>query len=97
MKIQTVGVVGAGTMGNGIAQVFAGSNFKVILFDINNEQLEKGLNTISGSLDRIVKKEKITEAQKQATLDNIQTTTSLDDFSDVELVVEAAKIGRAHV
>ena len=60
MQIKTIGVVGAGTMGNGIAQVFAASNFDVILQDINESQLEKGMAIISNSLDRLIKKERIT-------------------------------------
>lgn len=90
MQIKTVGVVGAGTMGNGIAQVFAASGFTVILQDISQEQLEKGVATISNSLDRLIKKEKITEEDKQQTLQNITTNTALDSLASAELIVEAA-------
>ncbi len=90
MQIKTIGVVGAGTMGNGIAQVFAASNFDVILQDINESQLEKGMATISNSLDRLIKKEKITEEDKQKTLSNITTNMALDALSDADLIVEAA-------
>lgn len=90
MSIKTVGVIGAGTMGNGIAQVFAASGFQVIMQDIAEEAVERGVETISGSLDRLLKKEKITEADKQSTLGYISTTTDLKDLADVDLVVEAA-------
>ena len=90
MQIKTIGIVGAGTMGNGIAQVFAASNFDVILQDINEKQLETGIATISNSLDRLIKKGKITPADKEATLSNIKTNTSLDSLSESNLIVEAA-------
>ena len=90
MQIKTIGVVGAGTMGNGIAQVFAASDFDVILQDISQEQLDKGVATISNSLDRLIKKERITEEDKQKTLSKITTNVSLDAFSDTDLIVEAA-------
>ena len=90
MQIKTIGVVGAGTMGNGIAQVFAASNFDVILQDINRDQLEKGIATISNSLDRLIKKEKITEGDKQKTLSKITINESLDSLSDADLILEAA-------
>ena len=90
MQIKTIGVVGAGTMGNGIAQVFAASDFDVILQDISQEQLDKGVATISNSLDRLIKKERITEQDKQKTLSKITTNVSLDAFSDTDLIVEAA-------
>jgi len=90
MSIQTVGVIGAGTMGNGIAQVFAASGFNVVMQDIADASLERGVATISGSLDRLLKKERITEADKLATLDRISTTTDLEGLANVDLVVEAA-------
>ena len=90
MQIKTIGVVGAGTMGNGIAQVFAASNFDVILQDISQDQLDNGIATISGSLDRLIKKEKITEVDKQKTVSNIQTKLSLESLADADLIVEAA-------
>ncbi|MGD8420227.1 MAG: 3-hydroxyacyl-CoA dehydrogenase NAD-binding domain-containing protein, partial [Gammaproteobacteria bacterium] len=71
MKIKKVGVVGAGTMGNGIAQVCAAAGLDVIMQDIGEAQVERGLQTISGSLDRLIKKEKITEADKKSALDRI--------------------------
>ncbi len=90
MNIKTVGVVGAGTMGNGIAQVCAAAGLKVTLQDIGDEQLERGLETISTSLDRLIKKEKISEDDKQATLANIGTATALEALADVDIVIEAA-------
>ena len=90
MNIKTVGVVGAGTMGNGIAQVCAAAGLKVTLQDIGDEQLERGLETISTSLDRLIKKEKIGDDDKKATLANIDTATTLDALADVDIVIEAA-------
>ena len=90
MQVNSVGVIGAGTMGNGIAQVFAASGFKVVLHDIADEPLQRGLATIEKSLDRMLKKEKISEADKNGTLANIRGVTSLEDLADVDLVVEAA-------
>lgn len=90
MNIKTVGVIGAGTMGNGIAQVFAASGFTVVMQDIADASLEHGVATISKSLDRLIKKEKITDADKQATLARISTTTDVGQLADLDLVVEAA-------
>lgn len=90
MNIKTVGVIGAGTMGNGIAQVFAASGFTVVMQDIADASLEHGVATISKSLDRLIKKEKITDADKQATLARISTTTDVGQLAELDLVVEAA-------
>ncbi|MCP4332705.1 MAG: 3-hydroxybutyryl-CoA dehydrogenase, partial [Gammaproteobacteria bacterium] len=90
MSIKTVGVVGAGTMGNGIAQVCAAAGLPVILQDIGEAQVERGLNTIASSLDRLIKKEKISEDDKHSTLSNIETTTSLEALGMVDIVIEAA-------
>ena len=90
MNISKVGVVGAGTMGNGIAQVCAASGLKVIMQDIGEAQLERGLDTIAGSLERLIKKEKISEAARESTLTNIETTTSLEELADADIVIEAA-------
>jgi len=87
---ETIGVIGAGTMGNGIAQTAAGACFDVILCDVNAESVERGIATISKSLDRFVKKETMTEQQKEDVLGRIKTTTSLDEVSGCTLVVEAA-------
>lgn len=84
-------VIGAGTMGNGIAHVFAQSGFHVHLVDVKQESLDKAIATISKNLDRLVTKEKITEEVKQSTLKNIHTFTDLKNgVTDADLVVEAA-------
>ncbi|GAA0746715.1 MULTISPECIES: 3-hydroxyacyl-CoA dehydrogenase family protein [Gaetbulibacter] len=89
--MKNVAVIGAGTMGNGIAHTFAQSGFKVNLIDISEASLKRGMDTISKNLDRMVAKEKITEAQKEETLGNISTFTSITDgVKDTSLVVEAA-------
>jgi 3-hydroxybutyryl-CoA dehydrogenase len=86
-----VSVIGAGTMGNGIAHVFAQHGFDVKLIDVSQEQLEKAINTINKNLDRQVVKEIIRKEKKQETLENIQTTTSLrEGVKNASLVVEAA-------
>ncbi|MDH3387546.1 MAG: 3-hydroxybutyryl-CoA dehydrogenase [Gammaproteobacteria bacterium] len=90
MNIKAVGVVGAGTMGNGIAQVCAAAGLKVIMQDIGETQVERGLNTIATSLDRLIKKEKISNKDKETTLAIIETTTSLAQLADVDIVIEAA-------
>jgi 3-hydroxybutyryl-CoA dehydrogenase len=90
MQVKTVGVVGAGTMGNGIAQVFAAAGFQVLLHDATEAALSRGMATIEKSLDRLLSKEKISAEDKASTLANIRGITSLDEMSDVELVVEAA-------
>jgi 3-hydroxybutyryl-CoA dehydrogenase len=86
-----IAIIGSGTMGNGIAHVFAQTGYSVNLVDISAEALEKGLATIGKNLDRQIKKEIITEADKQATLQNITTYTVVEDgVKGVDLVVEAA-------
>jgi len=86
-----VAVIGAGTMGNGIAHTFAQSGFKVNLIDISDASLKRGMDTIAKNLDRMVAKEKITDADKAETLANITTfTTTEDGVKNVGLVVEAA-------
>ena len=75
--MKNIAVIGAGTMGNGIAHTFAQSGFKVNLIDISEASLERGLATISKNLDRMVAKEKITENDKAETLGNITTFTNL--------------------
>jgi len=89
--MKNVAVIGAGTMGNGIAHTFAQNSFNVRLIDINEASLKKGMDTISRNLDRMVAKEKITEEQKQKTLDNISAFNSLaKGVEKADLVVEAA-------
>jgi len=91
MNIQNVSVIGAGTMGNGIAHVFAQNGFSVTLIDVNAVQLEKAIATISKNLDRQVTKGLLTEEQKTATLNNISTNTSIaEGVANASLVVEAA-------
>ena len=90
MSITTVGIIGAGTMGNGIAQACAVKGIKVVMVDISEAAVQKGLATVSGSLDRLIKKEKITQADKDAALACIQTSTSYDDLKPAQLVIEAA-------
>ncbi|PID74554.1 MAG: 3-hydroxybutyryl-CoA dehydrogenase [Desulfobacterales bacterium] len=90
MSVQKFGVIGAGQMGSGIAQVAAAAGLEVVLHDIDKSYCERGVATITGSLDRMVKKEKISAAEKSAVLQRIKTTTSYDDMADVDYVVEAA-------
>jgi 3-hydroxybutyryl-CoA dehydrogenase len=90
MGIQRVGVVGAGTMGNGIAHVFASSGCRVILCDIEQKYLERGLATIAKNLDREAAKNKITEAQKSETLKRIEPTVDRSRLGGCDFVVEAA-------
>ncbi|WP_347250665.1 3-hydroxybutyryl-CoA dehydrogenase [Zoogloea sp.] len=90
MAIQNIGVVGAGTMGNGIAQVCALAGVGVVMVDISTEAVERGLKTVAGSLDRMVKKEKISDADKATALGRIKGTTAYADLAGVELVIEAA-------
>eukprot|EP01006_Ploeotia_vitrea_P026237 TRINITY_DN59215_c0_g1_i1.p1 TRINITY_DN59215_c0_g1~~TRINITY_DN59215_c0_g1_i1.p1 ORF type:complete len:297 (-),score=-30.42 TRINITY_DN59215_c0_g1_i1:29-919(-) len=89
--MEKIAVIGSGTMGNGIAHVFAQNNFKVSLIDISESALEKAIATITKNLDRQLKKEKITVDEKESTLNNIKTYTSIQEgVYDAELVVEAA-------
>ena len=90
MSIKIVGVIGAGTMGNGIAQVCAGAGLKVIMQDITEAQVQLGLETIAGSMDRLIKKEKISEADKQNALSNITTATTLEALAEADIIIEAA-------
>ena len=86
---EVIGVVGAGTMGNGIAQVAARAGFSVILRDITDEYLQRGLNAIDKSLQRDVEKERLTEDEKRAITARIQTTTELEALKPASLVIEA--------
>ena len=89
--MKNIAVIGAGTMGNGIAHTFAQSGYKVQLIDINESSLKKGMETISKNLDRMVAKEKITENEKNETLANISTFTNINEGVEYAgLVVEAA-------
>lgn len=90
MEIQKLGVVGAGQMGNGIAQVAATSGLQVLVYDITQAALDKAIQTITSSCDRLIKKATITESQKNEILSRIKTTTSMQDLANVDMVVEAA-------
>ena len=90
MNINTVGVIGAGTMGNGITQVCAAAGLSVTMQDIDADQLRLGMDTIAGSMDRMIKKEKINEEDKQKTLAKIKSSTDLQALSEVDIVIEAA-------
>ncbi len=85
-----IGIIGAGTMGNGIAQTAAATGFEVVMCDIKDEFVKRGYENVVKSLDRFVKKETISEETKNGILGRIRTTTSLDDLKDCFLVVEAA-------
>jgi len=89
MTIQTIGVVGAGSMGTGIANLAAINGFNVVLRDIEESFLEGALRRMSKFMDKSVARGKMTEEQKQEALGRIQTTTSLEDFKDVDIVIEA--------
>jgi 3-hydroxybutyryl-CoA dehydrogenase len=89
MEIKKVGVVGGGTMGNGIAHVFAQSGYDVVLVEQSGDLLEKALSIITKNLGRLVKKEKITQEEADAALAKIKKSTDLDDVKDCQLVVEA--------
>ncbi|TXI82405.1 MAG: 3-hydroxybutyryl-CoA dehydrogenase [Cupriavidus sp.] len=90
MSITTVGIVGAGTMGNGIAQACAVAGLDVVMVDISDAAVQKGIATVAGSLDRLIKKEKATEADKAAALAHIQGSTRYDDLKRADIVIEAA-------
>jgi 3-hydroxybutyryl-CoA dehydrogenase len=90
MNIKTVGVIGAGTMGNGIAHVFARSSYEVILVDVEDRFLQRGLETIAKNLEREVAKNKIAATDRDAALQRIRTTTSRADLASADFVIEAA-------
>lgn len=90
MEIKTLGVVGAGQMGSGIVQVAATSGLSVVMNDIKDDFVEGGFTTIEKSLDRMIKKEKITEEDKKGILSRIEGSTSLEDMVKADFVVEAA-------
>jgi 3-hydroxybutyryl-CoA dehydrogenase len=88
--IQTIGIIGAGTMGNGIAQACATCGIDVVMVDISQAAVDKGLATVAGSLDRLIKKEKTTQADKTAALARIKASTQYADLHGCDLVIEAA-------
>ena len=90
MAIESIGVVGAGTMGNGIAQAFAVAGHAVTMSDIAQAQVERGVKTIDGSLERLVKKEKMSAGDKAAALGRIRTSTDVAALKDCDLLIEAA-------
>ena len=90
MSFQRVGVVGAGQMGSGIAQVVAARGISVVLNDISEEALQKGLKTVETSCDRLIKKEKMSAEDKQKLLSCIETSVKLEAFKDCDVVIEAA-------
>lgn len=90
MDIKTIGVVGAGTMGNGIAQVCAMSGFPVVMLDVNQEALDRGMNAVRGSLARVVKKGTLAQADADAAIARITPATTYDAIAKVDLAIEAA-------
>ena len=90
MSITTVGIIGAGTMGNGIAQACATSGIQVVMVDISDAAVAKGIATVASSLERLLKKEKITAAERDAALARIKGSTRYDDLKIAQLVIEAA-------
>ena len=89
-NIRKVGVIGAGQMGNGIAHVFAQSGFDVLLSDLSQESLDKGVATIEKNMQRLVGRGKMSEGDMADALGRITTSTTLDAFGDVDLAVESA-------
>ena len=90
MEFAKIGVVGAGTMGNGIAQACAQAGLDVVMTDVAQAALDRALATIAGSFDRLIKKEKMTAEQKAAALGRIKTATDLSALKDRDLIIEAA-------
>jgi 3-hydroxybutyryl-CoA dehydrogenase len=90
MQIEHIGVIGAGTMGNGIAQVCAMAGVKVTMVDINDAAVQRGLGALAGSLDRLVKKDKLTQEARDAAMALVKGTTRYEDLVGAQLVIEAA-------
>jgi 3-hydroxybutyryl-CoA dehydrogenase len=90
VKIETVGIVGAGTMGSGIAQTFAVSGIKTIMIDLHDGALEAGMETLKGSLERLLSKGKIDPTARDNALARIETSTDYQRLADVDIVIEAA-------
>jgi 3-hydroxybutyryl-CoA dehydrogenase len=88
--IQSVGIIGAGTMGNGIAQICAAAGLSVVMVDISDAAVNRGISTVGGSLERLVKKEKMSAGDRDATLKRITGTTDRAKLVDCDLVIEAA-------
>ena len=90
MKVEKIGVIGCGIMGSGIAQVCAQSGYQVVVSEINDELLRKGLKSIDSFLNRSVSKGKLSSQDKEAILSRIEGTTNIKDFSGCDLTIEAA-------
>jgi len=90
MAIETVGIIGAGQMGGGIAQVSAVAGFNVVLYDVAADRIEKGLATVSGNLARMVSSGKLTEDARKAALERISGATEMSGLAGADLVIEAA-------
>jgi 3-hydroxybutyryl-CoA dehydrogenase len=88
--IETIAVIGAGTMGHGIAQVAAGAGFRVLLFDVDRESLARGVSAIERNLAKGIQLAKLTEDDRDRTLQNIHGTTNLEECAAVDLIIEAA-------
>jgi 3-hydroxybutyryl-CoA dehydrogenase len=89
-EIRTVGIIGAGQMGNGIAQVCAAAGIDVRLHDVSEERIQQGLATVNGNLARQIQKGSIDEGARRATLDRIKPAVSYEEFGDCDLIIEAA-------
>ncbi|HVO70165.1 MAG TPA: 3-hydroxyacyl-CoA dehydrogenase NAD-binding domain-containing protein, partial [Aggregatilineaceae bacterium] len=89
--IRRIGVIGAGTMGHGIAQVCALHGYQVMLVDVDREALDRGLSNIMRSIEKLYSKDRITETEYRAGLDNIRTSVDLAAVNDADVVIEAAK------
>ena len=89
-QVNSVGIIGAGTMGNGIAQACAVVGIKALMIDINEAAIERGLKAVSGSLDRLVRKEKLSEAQKAEAMARITGSTKMADLAQADFIIEAA-------
>jgi 3-hydroxybutyryl-CoA dehydrogenase len=90
MNLSTIGVIGAGTMGNGIAQICAAAGLSVVMVDVSDAALARGMGALGGSLERLVKKDKLKAAERDAVLARLRTTTDYSQLSAADLVIEAA-------
>src|SRR4051794_12349192 len=89
MEIKKIGVIGAGTMGNGIAQVFAQAGFEVMMRDVGQQQVDRGMAAIKKSLAKFAEKGKLTSEEADKALERVSTTTELSDLAGSDLIVEA--------
>jgi 3-hydroxybutyryl-CoA dehydrogenase len=90
MDIQTLGIIGAGQMGSGIAQICATADIKIVMCDINGTAVQRGIDTISANLDRLIKKSKLSDSDKQPILSRIQGTNDLSAIAQSDFIIEAA-------